>query len=119
MSAGNIDAGNTELGEAFRITKLRQPHALLIRCAGPATPINTGIGPAVAVHSTQLAVRCATGPERGAASLVTKPIATLVILGAAALRHVLGPGSNRAIIHDRFIERRELDSPTFLNLFGE
>jgi hypothetical protein len=47
---------------------------------------------------------------------VAKSIATLVIAHATAVRHVLGPGSFRAVIHRGLVERRELDSPTFLKL---
>jgi hypothetical protein len=61
----------------------------------------------------------AAGPYRGALPSVTKPVATLVILRTAALRHGFGPGSSRTIIHDGLIERGELEPRTSLKNFRE
>jgi hypothetical protein len=92
--------------------------ALRIGYAGPATTIDTGTVEAIVVLFTWLAVCCATAPERGAVFSVAKPVAALAIVRATPLRHVLGPGYLRAIVHDELVARRELDSIPFLKLFG-
>jgi hypothetical protein len=96
-----------------------------IRRAGAATPIEAEsvapvaraptAGCGLTVH-TVLAVPFTAGPDRCAAPSIAKPIATLGVVRAVALRHILGPSAplhqtyprnGQTIVGDRLVECRE------------
>ncbi len=112
-------------GDASGIRKAALFHALLVRLAGPATPLEADPVAQVlqdvrATHrpsiDTPLSIPFATGPDGGAVPSVAKPIAALGVVRAIAIRDVLrpnfgqrgGPGVGRVprqtVIRDRLIE---------------
>src|ERR1044072_8495913 len=70
------------------------------------------------VFFTRTAVIFGTGPELRTPPSIAKPIAALVIRRTRTLRHLLGPGSLRTIVHDGLREGREREPCVFLKPFG-
>lgn len=117
-------------GHAAGLRKAARLHALRVRLAGPATPLEADPVAQVPLDlmarhrpaiDTSLSVPFVAGPDGGAVPPVAKPIAALAIVRAIAIRHILRPSSGLrhlrephdepwrwpAIVGDRLIEWSE------------